>query len=111
MYGKDTLDGGVGADILKGGSDADTFVWDEATARLNGGIDHISDFDTAGGDVIGLRGFGPDSVTGIHDYASFLTASHDTAAGVYVSFGSDTNGILIEGVTLANISANDVIFS
>lgn len=113
LYGgleSDILDGGIGADTLNGGSGADTFVWDEATARLNGGIDHITDFDTAGGDVISLRGFASSS-TGIHDFDSFLAASHDTAAGVYVSFDGDTNGILIEGVTLADLSADDVMFS
>ncbi|MFX3797662.1 hypothetical protein ACJBT8_10440, partial [Streptococcus suis] len=89
-------DGGTGADTLEGGSEADTFVWDEATARENGGVDHITDFDAAGGDVISLRGFEPGSATGIYDFTSFRAASHDTAAGVYVSFDGDSSGILIE---------------
>ena len=60
--------------------------------------------------MIELIGFASSS-TGIHDFNSFLAASHDTAEGVYVSFDGDTNGILIEGISIADLSADDVAFT
>ncbi|MEK1854573.1 MAG: hypothetical protein AAAC48_22605 [Phyllobacterium sp.] len=50
-----------------------------------------------------MLGFASSS-TGIHEFNSFLAASHDTDAGVYVSFDGDTSGILIEGIALADLS-------
>ncbi|NRP70819.1 Bifunctional hemolysin/adenylate cyclase [Ensifer psoraleae] len=105
----DMLSGGNGADILVGGSGADTFLW-SAESPGQGGIDRIRDFDIRGGDVIAFSSAAEDN-TGIHDYASFIAASTETDSGVYVAFnGSDTHGLLIEGVSLAALSANDVIF-
>jgi hypothetical protein len=46
-----------------------------------------------------MLGFASSS-TGIHEFNSFLAASHDTDAGVYVSFDGDTSGILIEGIVV-----------
>ena len=48
---------------------------------------------------------------GFYDFDSFVAASQDTAAGVYVSFDGDTNGILIENISLADLSADDVVFT
>lgn len=96
--GSDTIMASFSSIELDGGEGNDSLY-------LEDGIDHITDFDTAGGDVIELNGMG------IHDYDSFLAASHDTAGGVFVSFNGDTSGILIEGITLANLSSNDVIFT
>ncbi|MBN9134792.1 MAG: type I secretion C-terminal target domain-containing protein, partial [Phyllobacterium sp.] len=105
--GNDFLDGGTGTDHLFGGAGADTFIFD---AKTLGGVDHIADFNVAEGDVINLRDFTAGS-TGIHDFDSFLAASHDTADGVYVSFDGDSSGILIEHVSLADLSPDDVVFS
>ncbi|MBD9371762.1 calcium-binding protein [Rhizobium sp. ARZ01] len=107
--GNDTLVGGNGVDILIGGSGADMFLW-STESRDQGGIDRIRDFGTASGDVIAFSDVAQAS-TGIHDYASFLAASTDTASGVYVAFnGSSTFGFLIEGVSLAALTAEDLVF-
>jgi Ca2+-binding RTX toxin-like protein len=108
--GADTLDGGLGADILTGGGGADQFIWSFAAMHQNGGVDHITDFDIAGGDVIKFSGYAS-SNPAIHDFDSFLAASHDTAQGVYVSFDGDENGIFIESVSLADLTENDVVFT
>ncbi|WEX74611.1 calcium-binding protein [Sinorhizobium numidicum] len=105
----DLLSGGNGVDILVGGSGKDTFLWSTESPDQQG-IDRILDFDTGSGDVIAFSSAAENN-TGIHDYAGFLAASTETAAGVYVAFnGSDTYGLLIEGVSLAAVSANDVVF-
>ncbi|THK36432.1 calcium-binding protein [Ensifer sp. MPMI2T] len=105
----DLLSGGNGADTLVGGRGADTFLWStESPDQLS--IDRIHDFDTWGGDVIAFSDIAQQN-TGIRTYADFLAASTDTASGVYVAFnGSDTHGILIEGVSLRALTANDVMF-
>jgi Ca2+-binding RTX toxin-like protein len=97
--GADILEGNLGADTLEGGADTDTFVWN-INLEQNGGIDHITDFDTEAGDVIRLQGITSDS--GIYDFDTFIAASRDTAQGVFVSFEGDANGFFIEGVTLAD---------
>lgn len=101
--GTDVLSGGNGADFITGGDGADIFTWSRFIS--DGGVDHIIDFDTGGGDVIEISRFD------IADYNAFLAVSHDTEDGVYVSFDGETDGILIEGVTLAELSADDVVFT
>lgn len=103
-HDSDRLLGGSGSDMLTGGPDADTFIWDEASVR-GGGLDRITDFNPQDGDVLLFRG------DTIDDFDSILAASHDTAEGVYVRFDGDTNGILIEGIALADLSADDVVFA
>lgn len=107
--GADILEGKLGADILEGGTDADTFVW-HIILEPNGGIDHITDFDIGGGDLISLQGFASNSSSEIRDFEGFIAASHDTAGGVFVALEGDTNGVLIENVTLTDLSADDVVF-
>nr|WP_245181939.1 calcium-binding protein [Sinorhizobium mexicanum] len=105
----DLLSGGNGADILVGGGGADTFLWSTESPDQQG-IDRIRDFETGGGDVIAFSDIAEQN-TGIRNYADFLAASTDTASGVYVAFnGSDTYGLLIEGVSLQALTAGDVIF-
>ncbi|MCA1407225.1 calcium-binding protein [Ensifer sp. IC3342] len=105
----DLLSGGNGADTLVGGRGADTFLWStESPDQL--GIDRIRDFDTWGGDVIAFSDTAQEN-TGIRSYADFLAAATDTTSGVYVAFnGSDSFGLLIEGVSLRALTASDVIF-
>ncbi|UXN66802.1 hypothetical protein N8E89_19590 (plasmid) [Phyllobacterium sp. A18/5-2] len=67
------------------------------------------DFDTAGGDVIRFGNYVSNGA-GFEDFDSFIAASQDTAAGVYVSFAGDTNGILIEDISFADLSADDLVF-
>ncbi len=52
--GDDTLDGGRGSDTLTGGAGLDHFVF-----GANYGVDRITDFSTADGDVIVLKQLGP----------------------------------------------------
>jgi hypothetical protein len=68
----------------------------------------ISDFDR-GGDVIRLQGITSDST--IYEFDAFIAASSDTSEGVFVSFEGDANGFFIEGVTLADLSSDDVLFT
>ncbi|KRD53277.1 calcium-binding protein [Ensifer sp. Root278] len=107
--GDDHLSGGDGADRLIGGEGADTFHWSGFEVR-HSSIDHIVDFDTQSGDVIELGGFYPGD-TNIYNFDSFVAASHDTEEGLYVAFHGETEGILIEGVSLADLSADDIAFT
>jgi len=107
--GNDRLDGGEGADELIGGAGADSFVWD-ILAPDGTGIDTVRDFSGAEGDVLEFSYIAQNS-TGIDDFDSFVTASRDTDAGLFVSFnGATDHGILLEGVTLSDISPDSVVF-
>ena len=55
--------------------------------------------------------WGMSSEDSIYDFASFMAASRDTAQGVFVSFDGDTRGILMENITLADLSSDDVVFT
>jgi Ca2+-binding RTX toxin-like protein len=106
--GDDRLEGGGfnGSDILTGGAGADTFVWDGFSIRYSG-VDRITDFDTESGDVIRLEHAGF-----VYDYDDFIAASEDTADGVYFAIaGRDDYGILIENVSLADLSPDDIVFA
>jgi Ca2+-binding RTX toxin-like protein len=59
--GSNTLAGGDGSDVLTGGLSDDVFLFDAATAY--GGIDTITDFNTAQGDAINIA----DLLTGNYD--------------------------------------------
>ena len=107
--GDDRIEGGGanGADLMTGGAGADAFVWEDFYNGYSG-IDRVTDFDTESGDVIEFTpraGF-------VYDYDDFLAASRDTADGVYFAIaGRDDYGILIEGVSLSELSADDILFS
>ena len=103
--GSDRLLGGAGSDILTGGSGADTFIWDDESVQ-SGGLDRVTDFNVDGGDVLLFRGV--DTIT---NFDSFVAASVDTSEGVFVSIDGSANGIIIENVTLAELSENDVTFA
>lgn len=105
----DLLSGGNGADRLMGGSGADTFYWSSETSG-EAGLDRILDFSGGQGDRIAFSQDAEDT-TGIHSYADFLAAAHDTVDGVFVAFnGSDVEGILIEDVSLSVLTESDVVF-
>ncbi len=115
--GSDRLDGGAGddrlesggfggSDVLTGGEGADTFVWDDFYIRYSG-VDRITDFDTESGDVIRFEHAGF-----VYDFDDFVAASRDTADGVYFAIaGRDDYGILIEDVSLADLSPDDIVFA
>lgn len=107
--GDDTLWGGGGADRLTGGAGADTFIWDRDASAGNG-IDRVTDFDPASGDVLQL-GWDAQREMGVHDFDGFLSLASDTADGVFVPFGLGSgDGILLEGVARSDLAADDVDF-
>lgn len=109
--GNDRLqnDGGGGSDELTGGPGADTFSW-FLIPPSGEGVDHILDFDGASGDRIEFSETAQ-GITGIDDFDTFLAASRDVGDGVYISFnGTDDFGILVENVSLAELSSSDIVF-
>ncbi|NKC52344.1 hypothetical protein HED63_27390 [Ochrobactrum cytisi] len=106
--GDDVLDAGSysGADVLTGGAGADTFVWADFYIGYSG-VDRVTDFDTQSGDVIQF-----DHAGFVYDFDDFVAASRDTADGVYFAIADrDDYGMLIEGVSLSDLSADDFVFS
>jgi Ca2+-binding RTX toxin-like protein len=102
--GDDTLAGGAGADTLTGGANADHFVFSDG-----GGVDTITDFSTAQGDVIDLTGIDANTtVAGDQAFTFIGTAAFHNVAGElrYVVVGAnvtvtgDTNGDGVADFTL-----------
>jgi len=111
--GDDRLFGGEdrwgGSDELTGGPGADTFSW-FLLPPSGEGVNRILDFDGASGDKIGFSETAQ-GVTGIDEFDASLAASHNVEDGVYVSFnGADDFGILVENVSLADLSSSDIVF-
>lgn len=96
--GSDTLDGGAGNDILIGGKGGDTFIF-------SSGADSIKDFDTdQTGELIDLSNAG-----GIRSFDDLITHhTADISDGVLITDGS--NSLLLEGVTTAELQADDFLF-
>ncbi|WP_331374648.1 SMc04171 family calcium-binding repeat protein [Sinorhizobium chiapasense] len=108
--GNDLLWGGAGSDVMTGGIDADTFLWSSDTLSRNG-VDHITDFDADGGDVLRFIGHAS-TVTGIDSFADLLAAATETADGLYIAFnGSSTFGLMLDNVSLSDLSADDIVLA
>lgn len=90
--GNDRIDAGAGNDTLTGGGGADIFV-----GRAGSGRDIVTDF-ADGIDRIELAGIAPAAVT--------IAA---VAGGVRVAWGSDS--ITLNGASLAQITAADIVFA
>ncbi|WP_374846761.1 calcium-binding protein [Brucella ciceri] len=106
--GDDILNGGSysGTDVLTGGAGADAFVWADFYIGYSG-VDRVTDFNTKEGDVIHF-----DHAGFVYDYEDFVAASRDTADGVFFAIADrDDYGILIEGASLSDLSADDFVFS
>ncbi len=98
--GNDYLVGGAGADQLNGGAGADVFCFDGVF-----GSDTITDFWAGAGrtDRVWLTN------VGVNDFAGVLAHATDGVDGVTLHF--DGRGdILLAGVTIANLAADDFIF-
>ncbi|THH35094.1 calcium-binding protein [Aliishimia ponticola] len=107
--GSDVLFGGAGDDVLTGGVGGgvmdgvtDNFVY--STAGGSGGFDRIKDFED-GIDLINLSTFG------FTDFdTEVLTLASDRTSGMRLDFGSG-DVLFIEGFTVAQFDASDVIFA
>lgn len=100
--GNDTINGGQGDDVLRGDGGNDTFVFSG-----NFGDDVIKDF-AAGpgvGDVISFVG------TPFENFGDVLGAASENASGdVVITVGEDRT-VTLKGVEIADLSANDFLFS
>jgi Ca2+-binding RTX toxin-like protein len=89
--GRDTLESGLGDDLLLGGADADTFVFDVNPFAGNQGTDRVADLDGAE-DRLAFRLFEDAGAPGLTDDLDAITAVTDAGAGldVTVEFTSGT---------------------
>ena len=90
--GSDNITGGQGSDILTGGAGADIFIF-----NAGDGTDVITDF-TPGEDLIELSG----------EFPSQILTLQQAQGGALLSF-SETDGILLLGLTVNQISPDDFI--
>ena len=99
--GNDRIIGSGGNDLFDGGADDDTFVF-----RPGGGADTIAGFQAGAGteDRIDLKGF-----SGIHDLTAVLALATQVGADTVLNFGGG-NTITLQGVTRADLDADDFLF-
>lgn len=106
--GNDLLWGGAGDDVMTGGAGADSFLWSADTSSRTG-VDHITDFDADGGDVLRFIGHAS-AATGIDSFADFVAAATETGDGLYIAFNrSSTFGLFLDNVSLSELSADDIM--
>lgn len=102
--GDDTLVGGGGNDFLFGGAGIDTFVFNSTDA---GGLDRIRDWQSV--DLLDVSSYGFSS------FEEFLATGNDSVNGARFVLGQDSEGlsqvVLIEGITLADLTAQDVLLT
>jgi Ca2+-binding RTX toxin-like protein len=115
--GDDILIGGAGDDGLNGGAGADTFAF----LSPNQGLDTITDFNSAQGDIIQISatGFGGGLTPGVLDSDQFIIGSaavdggdriiYNDATGA-LFFDPDGTGVLGQ-VQFARLSGNPVLTS
>lgn len=96
--GDDILNGGAGNDAMTGGAGADSFVFGVLTVSQ---YDRVKDFEN-GVDQIDLSSFSFGSFADVQALAS------DIASGLKLNFGGG-NVLLLEGFTLADFDASDVV--
>lgn len=97
--GSDTLAGGAGDDTLYGLDGDDTFIF-----GAGDGVDTVKDF-TSGSDALDLSGLGEDYDT----VEEILAAGAQDGGNAVFTFGEDQ--LILEGVTLAAISAEDLVLA
>ena len=104
--GADTITGGTGDDLLRGKSGPDTFVFEDGH-----GNDTIEDF-RATNDAERIDFSGLSTINSLADLdvaSATLGAATQVGADVVIDTGSG-NSILLTGVTLGDLDANDFIF-
>jgi hypothetical protein len=101
MRGDDTLDGGLGADMLWGGTGNDYFVYYDGD-----GADWIGDFSAGVGleDVIELHG------TGFLDFTSLSLAVSDNGVDTTVIDLGDGDQITLAGLVASDLVQDDFVF-
>ena len=109
--GDDVLSGGRGGDDLTGGEGADTFVI--LDGDLDGSIDHITDFEVGGGDVLDVSDlFTPASGSALADYLEFRNVTPVDAttktADLYVDQDGTGGGaaVHVATVTMTGLAAD-----
>lgn len=96
--GADRLEGGEGDDSLTGGADADLFV-----VGALGGDDTVTDFRN-NVDRVAFSG-----IAGVDDLSDLFF--QQTVDGVRVTWGDPDASLLLEGFTLAKVTADDFLFT
>lgn len=96
--GNDTIHGGAGRDVIFGGAGADVFVFATGSGR-----DLVLDF-TNGTDKLDLSGYG------IKNFAGLTGDIKSDPFGTNIDLGHG-NVFTLEGVTKAQIDANDFLFA
>ncbi|UWU17039.1 GDSL-type esterase/lipase family protein (plasmid) [Rhizobium sullae] len=91
--GNDRLVGGMGGDILTGGSGGDIFVFSAGDGR-----DAITDFNTAGDDLVEISGY--------LAYEELRQLEDDTLVVL-----SDSDSLLLKAVIASNLSVGDFLFA
>ena len=99
--GDDILLGLTGNDTLTGGTGNDTFVFTKGS-----GADTITDFTGGAGtsDVIELRGMGFTS------FADVKASAFQAADGVHIDLHNG-DSLVLSGVSLASLNADDFLFA
>lgn len=98
--GADFIDAGAGINVVTGGKGADTFIFASDFTKTT-----ITDFN-AGKEYIDLSGFDE-----VDDLQSLLAAMRDTSKGALYDLEDDgLNVILLEGVSVDDLSSADFIF-
>lgn len=99
--GRDIIDGGADNDVLSGGGKADRFVFSGAF-----GDDRITDFTTAGK----LEKIDLSAIASIRGFTDLKNNHLSNVNGNAVIDDGAGNTITIDGVLMANLSANDFLF-
>jgi len=103
LGGNDTLDGGAGADQLSGGGGVDVFDFNDI-AEIGSTMatrDGITDF-TQGSDIIDLSDIDTLTATGGDDAFSLLGTAADTGAGATLRYAQAGGNTLVFGDAEAN---------
>lgn len=95
--GDDTLNGGADADVLAGGYGADRFAFD-----AGGGPDRVLDF-SQGTDVLAIA-----TATGSASFAQLTVYDGDDGRAIIEM--ADGSRIELDGLTAAQVTADDVVF-
>ncbi len=96
--GVDRLNGGHGNDTLTGGTEADRFIF-----IRGGGDDLVTDFQN-GIDRLDIH------LLGFNTFGQIQAYADDTPTGIFIDMGYQGSGsIVVEGLTLANFDASDVL--